>query len=309
MAYFTAISEILALNVILALSVFATLMVGQFSLAQVGFWSIGAFVTSILTTMHGFPIYYALLISAAICAVVGACLGYPCLRIKGIYLTLATVAFAEVVRVFFNNLNYQVEIDGKMVGPAGAVGFRGVKVLAAWPEIYIVLSIIILIFVIIGFSRFGLSVNAVREDEVAAASLGINVTKVKVSMFMFGAAIAGIGGGLYASFSSFVLAENFSFHLALLSIFYVAVGGMYTFYGPIVGAALLTLLPELFRFASDFRMILYGVVVIVVVIVFPRGIVDDIIYRIENKKDLKRKQRLESKSPNNQKNYKKRGSD
>ena len=105
MAYFTAISEILGLNVILALSVFATLMVGQFSLAQVGFWSIGAFVTAILTTMHGFPIYYALLVSGAVCAVVGIFLGYPCLRIKGIYLTLATVAFAEVVRVFFNNLN------------------------------------------------------------------------------------------------------------------------------------------------------------------------------------------------------------
>ena len=178
MAYFTAISEILGLNVILALSVFATLMVGQFSLAQVGFWSIGAFVTAILTTMHGFPIYYALLVSGTVCAVVGICLGYPCLRIKGIYLTLATVAFAEVVRVFFNNLNYQVEIDGKLVGPAGAVGFRGVKVLAAWPEIYISLSIIILVFVIINSSRFGLSVNAVREDEVAAASLGINVTKV-----------------------------------------------------------------------------------------------------------------------------------
>ena len=105
------------------------------------------------------------------------------------------------------------------------------------------------------------------------------------------------------------MAENFSFHLALLSIFYVAVGGMYTFYGPIIGAALLTLLPELFRFASDFRMILYGVVVIVVVVVFPRGIVDDIIHRIENKKDFKRKQRLESKNSNNRRNYQKRGSD
>ena len=98
---------------------------------------------------------------------------------------------------------------------------------------------------IISFSRFGLSVNAVREDEVAAASLGINVTKVKVLMFMFGAAIAGVGGGLYASFSSFVVAEHFSFHLALYQ-FFMAVGGMYTFYGPIIGAALLTLYQNYF---------------------------------------------------------------
>ena len=293
MAYYTALFEISGLNIILALSVFATLMVGQFSLAQVGFWSIGAFVTAILTTMHGVPLYSALLLSAIICGFIGMLLGYPCLKIKGIYLTLATVAFAEVVRVFFNNLNYQIEIDDRVVGPLGALGFRGVKVMAAWPEIYITLSIIILLFILITSSRLGLSINAVREDETAAASLGINVTKVKVAMFMFGAAIAGVGGGLYASFSSYVLAENFSFHMALVSIFYVAVGGMYTFSGPIVGAVVLTLLPEIFRFAADYRMILYGVVVIIVVIIFPRGIVDEILYKIE-KRSSKR-----NKPPNN----------
>ena len=289
MAYYTALFEISGLNIILALSVFATLMVGQFSLAQVGFWSIGAFVTAILTTMHGVPLYSALLLSAIICGFIGMLLGYPCLKIKGIYLTLATVAFAEVVRVFFNNLNYQIEIDDRVVGPLGALGFRGVKVMAAWPEIYITLSIIILLFILITSSRLGLSINAVREDETAAASLGINVTKVKVAMFMFGAAIAGVGGGLYASFSSYVLAENFSFHMALVSIFYVAVGGMYTFSGPIVGAVVLTLLPEIFRFAADYRMILYGVVVIIVVIIFPRGIVDEILYKIEKRSSKKNK--------------------
>lgn len=294
MAYYTALFEISGLNIILALSVFATLMVGQFSLAQVGFWSIGAFVTAILTTMHGVPLYSALLLSAIICGFIGMLLGYPCLKIKGIYLTLATVAFAEVVRVFFNNLNYQIEIDDRVVGPLGALGFRGVKVMAAWPEIYITLSVIILLFILITSSRLGLSINAVREDETAAASLGINVTKVKVAMFMFGAAIAGVGGGLYASFSSYVLAENFSFHMALVSIFYVAVGGMYTFSGPIVGAVVLTLLPEIFRFAADYRMILYGVVVIIVVIIFPRGIVDEILYKIE-KRSSKR-----NKPPNNE---------
>ena len=288
MAYYTALFEISGLNIILALSVFATLMVGQFSLAQVGFWSIGAFVTAILTTMHGVPLYASLLLSAFICGFIGMLLGYPCLKIKGIYLTLATVAFAEVVRVFFNNLNYQIEIGDRMIGPSGALGFRGVKVMAAWPEIYITLSIIVLLFILITSSRLGLSINAVREDETAAASLGINVTKVKVSMFMFGAAIAGVGGGLYASFSSYVLAENFSFHMALVSIFYVAVGGMYTFSGPIVGAVVLTLLPEIFRFAADYRMILYGVVVIVVVIVFPRGIVDEILYKLERRAEKKR---------------------
>lgn len=297
MAYLTALFEISGLNILLALSVFATLMVGQFSLAQVGFWSIGAFVSAMLTTMYGFPLFSALLISAVICAIIGVALGYPCLRIKGIYLTLATVAFAEVVRVFFSNLHHQVEIDGQMVGPAGALGFRGVDVIAAWPEIFAVVIVVIGLFFWIERSRIGLSANAIREDETAAAAMGINVVLVKVSMFAFGAAVAGVGGGLYATFSSFVSAGNFSFHLALISIFYVAVGGMYRFYGPIVGAVLLTALPELFRFASDYRMILYGVVVLVVVALFPRGIVDEILYRLDERRERKRAKEAQSRSP------------
>ena len=288
MAYLTALFEISGLNILLALSVFATLMVGQFSLAQVGFWSIGAFVTAMLTTMYGFALFPALAVSGVLCAVVGVALGYPCLRIRGIYLTLATVAFTEVVRVFFSNLHHQVDIDGQMVGPAGALGFRGVDVIAAWPEIFAVVIVVVGLFFWIERSRIGLSANAIREDETAAAAMGINVVLVKVSMFAFGAAVAGVGGGLYASFSSFVLASNFSFHLALISIFYVAVGGMYRFYGPIVGAVLLTALPEFFRFATDYRMILYGVVVLIVVAAFPRGIVDEILYRLDERRERKR---------------------
>ncbi len=296
MAYLTALFEISGLNILLALSVFATLMVGQFSLAQVGFWSIGAFVTAMLTTMYGFPLFSGLLISGILCALIGIALGYPCLRIRGIYLTLATVAFAEVVRVFFSNLHHQVEIDGQMVGPAGALGFRGVDVIAAWPEIFAVVLVVVGLFFWIERSRIGLSANAIREDETAAAAMGINVVLVKVSMFAFGAAVAGIGGGLYASFSSFVLASNFSFHLALISIFYVAVGGMYRFYGPIVGAILLTALPEVFRFASDYRMILYGVVVLIVVAIFPRGIVDEILFRLDERRQRRRAMAIEKKS-------------
>lgn len=288
MAYLTALFEISGLNILLALSVFATLMVGQFSLAQVGFWSIGAFVTAMLTTMYGYALFPALAVSGVLCALVGIALGYPCLRIRGIYLTLATVAFTEVVRVFFSNLHHQVEIDGQMVGPAGALGFRGVDVIAAWPEIFAVVIVVVGLFFWIERSRIGLSANAIREDETAAAAMGINVVLVKVSMFAFGAAVAGVGGGLYASFSSFVLASNFSFHLALISIFYVAVGGMYRFYGPIVGAVLLTALPEFFRFATDYRMILYGVVVLIVVAAFPRGIVDETLYRLDERRERKR---------------------
>jgi branched-chain amino acid transport system permease protein len=279
MFYLVALLELAGLNVILALSVYATLMVGQFSLAQVGFWSIGAFSTGMLVTLYGAPLLVGLIASGALCAAVGVILGYPCLRIRGIYLTLATVAFTEVVRVFFHNFQHRVEVDGQLLGPAGPIGFRGISVLTTWPQILLAVLVFIAIFAWIERSRIGLAANAIREDETAAACTGVNPVAIKVGMFAFGAFVAGVGGGLYATYASYVVSENFGFHMALISIFYVAIGGTNRFIGPVVGAILLTLLPEAFRFAGDFRMILYAIAVIGLVIIFPRGLVDELVHR------------------------------
>ena len=126
MGYAVSIAEISGLNIVLALSVYATLMVGQFSLAQVGFWAIGAYATGVLTTLYGVPLVPGLLAAGVLCAAIGMVLGYPCLRIRGIYLALATVAFAEVVRVFFQNFTWKVTVAGVPLGPAGPLGFRGI---------------------------------------------------------------------------------------------------------------------------------------------------------------------------------------
>lgn len=275
MTFVLSILELGGLNVLLALSVYATFKVGQFSLAQVGFWSIGAYGAGMLTTLYGVPLVPAVLICGAGCAVIGVLLGYPCLRIRGIYLALATVAFSEVVRVFFHNFKYQVVRDGKLAGPDASLGFRGIDVLTAWPEILCAVVIAIAVFAWIERSRLGLSANAVREDETAAACAGVNVVAIKVGMFAFGAFVAGVGGGLYSTYVSFVNSDNFGFHLALISIFYVSVGGTERFYGPVIGALLLTALPELLRFTGDFRMIVYGVIVLALMLLFPRGIADE----------------------------------
>jgi branched-chain amino acid transport system permease protein len=275
-----SILELGGLNVLLALSVYATFKVGQFSLAQVGFWSIGAYGTGILTTLYGLPLLSAVLICGSGCAIVGLLLGYPCLRIRGIYLALATVAFSEVVRVFFHNFKFQIELGGKLVGPDASLGFRGIEVLTAWPQILFAVLIAIFAFAWIERSRLGLSANAVREDETAAACAGVNVVAIKVGMFAFGAFVAGMGGGLYSTYVSFVNSDNFGFHLALLSIFYVSVGGTERFYGPVIGALLLTALPELLRFTGDFRMIVYGVIVLLLMLLFPRGVADELRLRV-----------------------------
>lgn len=294
MFYLVALLELAGLNIILALSVYATLMVGQFSLAQVGFWAIGAYTTGMLVTLYDAPLIVGLVVSGVLAAVVGIILGYPCLRIRGIYLTLATVAFTEVVRVFFHNFQHRVEVDGQLLGPAGPIGFRGISVLTAWPQILLAVLVFIVMFAWIERSRIGLAASAIREDETAAASTGINPVVIKVGMFAFGAFVAGVGGGLYATYASYVVSENFGFHLALISIFYVAIGGTNRFMGPVVGAIVLTLLPEVFRFAGDFRMILYAIAVIGLVILCPRGLVDEAVYRFGawRAKSLRRQRNL-----------------
>lgn len=274
MNYSLSLLELSGLNVLLALSVYATLKVGQFSLAQVGFWSIGAYVGGILTTLHGLALLPALLACGALCALIGVLLGYPCLRIRGIYLALATVAFSEVVRVFFHNLKYQVSIGGNLLGPDGSLGFRGISVLTGWPQILCAVVLAGGAFAWLEKSRIGLAANAVREDETAAACAGIDVVAIKVGMFAFGAFLAGVGGALYATHISFVNSDNFGFHLALISIFFVAVGGTERFIGPLIGAVLLTILPEVLRFAGDFRMIVYGAIVLALALLFPRGLAD-----------------------------------
>jgi branched-chain amino acid transport system permease protein len=281
MGYFINLLELSGLNMMLALSVYATLKVGQFSLAQVGFWAIGAYVTGILTAMYAVPLLPALLVSGAICAVVGLLLGYPCLRIRGIYLTLATVAFLELVRVFFRNFEFtRPNGPATTIGPAGAMGFRGIPLLTTWVEILIAVVLTAGLFAWIERSRLGLSVQAVREDETAAACTGIPVVALKVGMFALGAAIAGVGGGLYATYTTFVNSDNFGFHLGLMSIFFVTVGGTERFWGPLAGSLLLTFLPELLRPVGDFRMVVYGALVLVLMILLPRGVTEEIRARV-----------------------------
>ena len=152
--------------------------------------------------------------------------------------------------------------------------------LTSWPEILVTVLLFVAVFAWIEKSRLGLSANAVREDETAALCSGINIVAVKVGMFSLGALVAGVGGGLYATYVSYVASDNFGFHLALISIFFVAVGGTERFVGPIVGAVLLTVLPELLRVAGDFRMIVYGFIVLGLMILCPRGLVDEARARI-----------------------------
>lgn len=289
MEYLTTVLCVMGLNILLALSVYITLATGQFSLAQVGFWAMGAYCSAILTTMYHWPLVAALIGAAILCAVVGALVGYPCLRIRGIYLALATLGFSEMVRVFFLNFRIQRMIGDKLVGPDAVLGFRYVKVLTTPWHIFCFVILTVLFFIILERSRLGLAFRAVQEDDLAANSAGIDIVFTKVLSFSIGAAIAGIGGGLYANYMSYITSQDFAFNLTLVAVLFVALGGIDTFYGPILGAIILTALPEYLRFLQEYRMMLYGGLVLMLIIFRPRGLIDkELLERIKTIIALKR---------------------
>ena len=279
MSYIVTMLTVTGLNAILAISVYLTLLTGQFSLAQVGFWAIGAFGSAILTTLYGWPLLPALLVPALAAVVLGAALAYPCLRVSGIYLALATLGFSECVRIFFLNFVFQRSVNGQLVGPSGVTGFRNIVVLTQPWHVLLALVLLILLLSALERSRLGLTLTAVQADETAAAGMGIDAVLAKLFAFAAGAAVAAIGGGLYANYMSYITSTDFGFSLTMVAVLYVGAGGLGTFWGPILGATLLTLLPEIIRPLQDYRMIFYGLFVTVIVLVRPRGLLDEEVVR------------------------------
>ena len=279
MGYLSTIFTVTGLNAILALSVYLTLATGQFSLAQVGFWAIGAFTAAMLTTMAGWPLLPALLVPAAGCFVIGILLAWPCLRVRGIYLALATLGFSECVRIFFLNFSWQVDVNGTMIGPEGVLGFRNIAVLTQPWHVALALALVVLLLFILERSRYGITLAAIQEDETVVAAAGINPVRAKVAAFATAAAIAAIGGGLYANYISFITSNDFSFHLTMFAVLYVGAGGIGSLFGPLLGAVLLTVLPELIRPLQEYRMIFFGFLVTGIVLLRPRGLIDDDLLR------------------------------
>ena len=252
------------IHIIMALSLYLPFSAGQISLAQAGFMAIGAYASSMLTVNFGFPFYIALFLGGLLSAMTGVLVGFPALRIKGIYLLLLTLAFGEMVRVFFLNF----ELTG------GASGMGGMDLKTNLFNVYTIVALLILFFHRLSGSRMGRAFESMREDEVAAEVTGINVVKAKLIAFGVGAFIAGLGGGLYAHYVMYIDSPKFGFLLAVEFFVFVVFGGMEIFWGSIVGATLLTLIPEVVRFLKDWRMIFYGLVIVVLMIVRPQGLID-----------------------------------
>jgi branched-chain amino acid transport system permease protein len=262
--YLISVVTIAGIHIIMALSFYLPFMTGQISLGQTGFMSIGAYASAVCTVKFGLPYLPAVLIGGMCAAIVGFILGIPALRIKGIYLLLLTLGFGEIVRVVFINIDY--------IG--AAAGFPGIPyqehtLLYA----YGMVLVLIIFFNRLRKSRMGRAFQAVGNDEDAAEVIGVNITAVKLTAFSSGAFIAGIGGGIFAHYQEYIEPLMFDVMHAVELIVFTIFGGIQIFWGPIFGAFVLTLVPEFLRFIQEWRMELYGALLILMMIVRPQGII------------------------------------
>jgi len=253
----------MGINIIMALSLYITYKTGQISLGHAGFMAIGAYVSSILTVNFGFNLIIAIVIGGIITTIFGILAGLPVLKMEGMYLAIATIAFNMIVQVFFNNFKYTG-------ASRGFFGMKGTNLL----NVYLLVIIIIYIFWKIDNSRFGRAFEAIKQDKIVAGAMGINTATLKLISFAMGSFVAGIGGALEAHHVFFIDAHQFGYSHSVNILFFLIIGGGETIIGPVLGAIILTVLPELLRVFSDYRMFLYGISLILIMILRPQGLID-----------------------------------
>jgi branched-chain amino acid transport system permease protein len=260
--YSTLVYTILV-HAMLGLSIYLTLACGQLSLGNASFMGIGAYTAALLSMRLDAPFGISLLAGGVFPALVALAIGVPVLRLSGVYLAMATLGFGEVVRVVFLNLS----VTG------GPLGLNGVPLRTELWHLLLVLAALILSFSALRDSRFGRAMEAINEDETAARVMGIPTTAVKVGAFTAGAFIAGVAGGLNAHYTFFVSPREYGFEPAVDILAFAVLGGTRTYWGPVAGAAVLSLLPEVFRFLGPYRLALNGLILLIVILYLPNGII------------------------------------
>lgn len=281
MDFYYGLAQLIGVHTLLGLSAYIVLLTGQVSLAQAGFFAIGAYVAGMLTVLAGWHLVPALGASAVAGAGIACAVGFPALRVKGLMLVIATLAFGEGVRLFFFNFDYQIAKGGIQVGPVGGEGFRQIRFFPenGWETWEVMLFIWVFVVAAMALlwwfdrSRYGAVLRAVGEDELAAQSAGINLTAVKVSAMTVGGAIAGIGGGLYAHYTTHIEHLNFNILLATFAIAYPIVGGLRSVFGTLLAVIFVQgILVEGLRFLGDWRNLLFGALIVLAMNLRPSGI-------------------------------------
>ncbi len=278
--YHFQILMLIGINVVLAVSLnLVNGFTGQFSIGHAGFMAVGAYASAMFTiklgqpmvaSMHGVPLpvaqglalLMALVAGGLLAAAAGWLVGLPSLRLRGDYLAIVTLGFGEIIRVVILN----VDVIG------GARGLPGIPAYATFFWVFGAVAAVIALARNLAHSSHGRALFAIRDDEVAAEALGVDTTSYKVLAFVLGAFFAGVAGGLFAHFLSYLNPSSFTFLKSIEVIAMVVLGGMGSISGSVIAAIVLTLMPEVLRSLKDNRMVIYALMLIVLMITRPQGL-------------------------------------
>ncbi len=245
---------------------------GQVSLGHAAFFGIGAYASAVLTVKLGLSYWFSLPLSVLIGGILGFLLGLPSLRVRHDFLVLATIGLNFVVVSVFNYVDF-------FGGPYGIIGLPIVRIFGhdlmtfgyfVYTSVWLLIIVLINLYIERVFLRFGF--EAVKENEDAAESIGVSVPRFKIYAFSISGAMAALAGNLWAHQMGMVFPDNFSFPVSVSILTMVVLGGMGTISGPIVGAFILTFLPEVLRFVQDYRLLIYGAIIIAVMMYQPHGL-------------------------------------
>lgn len=253
---------------------FVSGIAGQISVGHAAFYGIGAYTTSILMMSFKIPFSISMLCGGFLAGIFGLLLGIPSLRIQGNYLCIITLGFGEIVKLIL--LNW----DKVTNGPMGISGIPSPNFLSILNDsnlnfYYLALLLFIICYIFIyklTYSKYGFLMIAVRDDEIAAKTLGVNVSLIKLFAFIVSSFIAGFVGGFYAAYVSYISPESFMFKESITILAMVIIGGKGNIKGSIIGAVLLVLIPELLREFNNYRMLFYGIALVLMIIFRPDGI-------------------------------------
>ncbi|WPB57610.1 branched-chain amino acid ABC transporter permease [Xylophilus sp. GOD-11R] len=255
----------LGVNALLALSIYLTLSCGMLAMANAAFMGIGAYTASLLTMNYDTPFIVSIAAGMVAPAIVAFVIGKPTLRLSGVYLAMATLAFGEVVRIFVLNTE---SVTG------GALGLNGIPQSTQWWHVALALGLVLLVLWRLRHSRVGRAFESIKEDETAAGLMGIDVGAHKMLAFVMGAAIAGLAGTLNAHLTFFIGPNEYGFDRGVDILTMAILGGINGLTGPILGGTILTLLPEVLRGFQDFRLVVNGLILVLIVLFLPKGLWD-----------------------------------
>jgi len=237
--------------------------------------ALGAYGSAILTLKQGWPLPAAMLVGGLLAGVAGVLVGIPGLRLSVLHLAMVTLAFAQLVQIGFANWEY-------VGGTSGLAGMEGTTLTLVVGTLAVTLAGVWLL----SRSRLGLESIAVREDELAASAAGLDIVRIKVATFGASAFITGIGGALLGHYLRYISPESFGVAQSVALILFVVLGGLYTFWGPVVGATFLTLLPQFSGFVAGYYLFVYGGLLVVLMVVRPQGLVQPRRFRRQQRRRI-----------------------